>query len=463
MTSYSKYLKKNLIIFITLLIVFITIVINISTQYYFDTFLDQQIDEKNVDIIFTLDSILEEGQLTNQTIRTLSTSNNVIIKIYTGDKTLIYDTTQLNSNGMMYGQGKRMQNPIFTEETDITTIQYQTYYLPDYNSNYNYYVDIGRNALMPSEDQFINSLNRIMVLVLLISLLIIFFFSNQTAKKIIEPIQSIGASLKHIDNQTYNYMKVDHLNFQEINDLQMIIKSLNDRLENQSNLRKRLTTDMAHELRNPLAVLRSYIEALVDGVRPANEENLLKCNDEIIKLTRLIDELNQFSQIESQIILNASDCNISEIISNQLDRYKPLLNGHHMKLVNEIAPNLYCHVDEGKIIQVFDNLISNAIKYSPNSSSIIVRLNRDSSKLHTLYFSVIDYGIGISKEDLPYIFERFYRSDQSRNKSTGGLGIGLSIVKAICDAHNFSITVESEIKKGTTFTVEMPENNFKIS
>ena len=180
--------------------------------------------------------------------------------------------------------------------------------------------------------------------------------------------------------------------------------------------------------------------------------------EEIERLTKMVDNLRDLAKLEqTNINLNKSKTNISDELEKIIDAYIPLYNKENYKLTSIIDPNIMVMIDIDKFKQIMNNLISNSYKYLNPKGKVTVVLKKENQNI---LIKIIDNGIGIPKADIPYIFERFYRSDLSRNKNTGGSGIGLTITKAFVEAHGGKIYVESKVNEETTFTVEFPEISY---
>ncbi len=216
-----------------------------------------------------------------------------------------------------------------------------------------------------------------------------------------------------------------------------------------------MAADVAHELRTPLANLQSSLEAMIDGVWPANEECLESCHEEIIRINRLVGDLEKIERIEAETMgLTFSEFDLSELIKHIVKNFETEFYKKDVRFNFSGEEEMITAVKD-KISQVVVNLIANALKYTPTGGGL-VEIQVTGTE-HATEFMVRDNGEGISPEDIPYIFERFYRSDKSRNRLTGGSGLGLTIARAIVDAHNGEITVFSELGKGAIFVVYLPK------
>lgn len=239
----------------------------------------------------------------------------------------------------------------------------------------------------------------------------------------------------------------------ELDHLSQALNHLAESLENQERLRKTLTADVAHELRTPLATLRSHLEAFQDGVWEPTPERLQACYDELMRLVRLVGDLEQLAQAESAPQLELETLDLAEVTKHAVDNFQLQFDRKGVALEARLQPGVYVCGDRDKLVQVLINLMSNALKYTAPGGRVVVGVFEKARKA---VMTVSDTGVGIPESDLPFIFERFYRGDKSRTRATGGAGIGLSIVKALVQAHGGQVSVESKVGEGTTFSVTMP-------
>ncbi len=217
---------------------------------------------------------------------------------------------------------------------------------------------------------------------------------------------------------------------------------------------KRFITDASHELRTPLTALRSEIEVGLRNKKLTifDAHKLLKSNlEEVVSLQGLSDNLLELAQNGKLIDPKQfEDILLQEVIEKAYKKVEPLAKGKKIKIIYSLKEVIISGIPD-RLTEVFVILLDNAVKYSPKMSTISITAKRMKNKI---VIAVNDQGIGIAKEDLPYIFDRFYRADKSRS-STSGYGLGLSIAKKIVEAHGGTITVKNNTKKGTTFTITL--------
>ena len=223
-------------------------------------------------------------------------------------------------------------------------------------------------------------------------------------------------------------------------------------------IRRDFVANVSHELRTPLSILRGYIETLLDTPKTSREElaRILQIMERHSKrLGLLVDDLLSLAQLESSSAnLEIGEVQLSELFENVLRDWKERLAGKHLRLIVDLPPDMPpIRADETRFQEVLYNLLENAVKYSRENGEIRLQAERCGPEI---VISVSDNGIGISRDDLPRIFERFYRADKARSREFGGTGLGLSIVKHIAQLHGGRVEAESEPGKGTTIRVLLP-------
>jgi two-component system sensor histidine kinase BaeS len=241
----------------------------------------------------------------------------------------------------------------------------------------------------------------------------------------------------------------------EVSQLGETFDAMADTLERDRNRERRLTADVAHELRTPLMGIQATVEAIIDGVFPAGQQRLVAINTETQRLERLVEALLRLSRYESgSVPFNERPIDITELISGLFMSHEALLDdaGITHSFICDDEP-VIVDGDADMIRQAASNLISNAVRYNCEGGDVTVEVHR-SGPMGVI--SVSDTGIGIAPEDLDKVFSRFWRADSGRTRASGGLGVGLAVVKEIADYHNGTISVDSEVGKGTTFSLSLP-------
>jgi two-component system phosphate regulon sensor histidine kinase PhoR len=223
-------------------------------------------------------------------------------------------------------------------------------------------------------------------------------------------------------------------------------------------VRSDFVANVSHELRTPLSILRGYIETLVDNPQTSRTElaRILQVMERHSKrLGLLVDDLLSLAQLESSTTnLEISQVRLPELFDHVLRDWKEKLGEKNLKVMVDLPPDgPPIRADETRLQEVLYNLLENAVKYSRENGEIRLRAEQRASEI---VFSVKDDGIGISKDDLPRIFERFYRADKARTRELGGTGLGLAIVKHIAQLHGGRVEAESEPGRGTTIRVLLP-------
>lgn len=309
---------------------------------------------------------------------------------------------------------------------------------------------------MQNELVFLDIVNKIIlgigVLLILASTIMGFIIS----RSIIRPINKLMTKAKYMSKGEYDKKIEINTDILEINDLINSINNLSQSIKEQENIRKRLTGDISHELKTPLTNIQSHLEAMIDGIWEPTEERLLSVKEEAERLSSLVSDMQKLNKYdEFSIKLKKDNVNISDIICFVIFQFSNLAKSKNIKIEYEKKNiNLYC--DKDKITQALVNILSNAIRYSNEGSTIFIEERLKDNKV---IISIEDQGIGISEEDLKYVFERFYRADKSRTRATGGTGIGLTIVKSIVSSHGGEVKLESKLGEGSKFTIILPKED----
>lgn len=300
---------------------------------------------------------------------------------------------------------------------------------------------------------FIDSLNRILLIIGIISVcgavMAGMIFAGHITLPIVKTIQLTG----EISKGNYDLRLPQNTSIQELNELTEAVNHLAESLARQEAMRKRLTTDAAHELRTPLTNVSSHLEAIIEGVWEPTPQRLSECYEEIIRISRLVSDLERLQQIESEnLILHKAPADLLVLADSVRTAFEAGL--HEKNLTCSVAgEHVVISADKERLYQVMGNLLSNSVKYSHEGGLISLTVKRENN---WGIFIIEDEGIGIPEEELSLIFERFYRTDLSRSRKTGGAGIGLTIVKSIVQAHGGTVTAENRQEGGSRFIVKLP-------
>jgi signal transduction histidine kinase len=314
----------------------------------------------------------------------------------------------------------------------------------------------GTSYLSSGSVTFMRTLNRSFIMSAVAALIFGLIISIVISRQLSRPLVNITDTANKMRTGNLEVRAAVNTNTREIDELSDSINYLAETLKNQEMLRKRLTSDMAHELRTPLTTLKTHVEAFIDGIWEPTQERLEAFYEEIDRLTAMVDNLRNLAKLEqSNLTLNKSEFDVSNELEKIVDAFRPLYLKHNYQLSSTIAHGIIAVLDKDKFKQIMHNLLSNSHKHLTQKGKVEVVLKKENGYI---IIKVIDNGIGIPEKDLPHIFERFYRSDLSRNKNTGGSGIGLTITKAFVEAHGGKLYVESKVSDGTIFTVVLPSN-----
>jgi signal transduction histidine kinase len=241
----------------------------------------------------------------------------------------------------------------------------------------------------------------------------------------------------------------------EISELGVAFNTMASSLQQSEQVRRDMTADIAHELRTPLAVMRGNLEAMLDGVYPFDAEHLNPVLNQVNLLTRLVEDLRTLALAEAgQLPLEKRPFDLGGLIQRTITSFEAQAAAQQVVLHAEIASDLpTVDLDPDRMQQTVGILIANALRYTPPHGSITVAAKTDRV---SVTIEVADTGSGIAPEDLPHVFDRFYRADKSRARESGGSGLGLAIAKSIVEAHGGSIAAASQHGQGTQLIVRLP-------
>jgi signal transduction histidine kinase len=290
-------------------------------------------------------------------------------------------------------------------------------------------------------------------LILFFMLITIFFLSRALTK----PLISMNEATKKLSNGDFS-VKLPVRSKDELGELSTSIQALANDLSYLKRERNEFLASISHELRTPLTYVKGYADiAGRPGIDETERANYLKIiKEEGERLSTLLEELFNLAKLDqNEFTISKERINLSDFLRSIYERILPAFNNKGIKLYLECAEDIFLLLDPVRFEQVITNLLDNALKYSKeNTSSYISGFKKDGY----VHLSIRDEGIGIPKEDVSFIFDRLYRVDKSRSRATGGFGIGLAIVKELVEAHEGKILVESEVGRGTCFTIILKED-----
>jgi signal transduction histidine kinase len=241
----------------------------------------------------------------------------------------------------------------------------------------------------------------------------------------------------------------------EIGELAQSLNSMSRRLAEARDLRRQMTADIAHELRTPVSVILGYADGLQEQVIPPTEDTFKLIQEQAEQLEHLIEDLRILTRAEAgELSLDLSMQDPLPLLKRTLAAHEPQAASQSVTLIfqaDDAIPQI--RIDPDRFRQILSNLLANALQHTPEEGEISVSI---STREHQISISIADTGPGIPEEELDRIFERFYRRDPSRSRTTGGSGLGLSIAKSLVERQEGHITVKSKPGEGATFTIEFP-------
>lgn len=317
----------------------------------------------------------------------------------------------------------------------------------------------GAVLISASIDDVYKSLDEMKTQTYLLSLLtslIVGLLSFFTSGLIIKPLKTLLKFVQRITNGKLD-QKIDVKGKDEVSELGIAINHMTEQLQRVEQSREEFVSNVSHELKTPLSAIKVLTEVLIfqENVPPEMyKEFFTDINSEVDRLNNIINDLLTLVKLDQkEVPLNINIVNVDETIQAILKRLAPLAKQKSIELIYEGHKEVNAEIDEVKFTLAISNLVENSIKYTPENGRVRVTLNMDHQDV---FIGVKDTGIGIAKDEQSKIFERFYRTDKTRNRETGGTGLGLAITYKTIVMHNGRIQVESEEQQGTEFLVRIP-------
>jgi signal transduction histidine kinase len=271
----------------------------------------------------------------------------------------------------------------------------------------------------------------------------------------IRPLRSLSAAAKGIAAGDLSH-RAGVAGQDEVGQVAHTFNQMADSLQSYETERRQMTAAIAHELRTPLSVIQSNLEAMLDGVLPTDADELVSLHQEARLLNRLIEDLRTLSLTDAEHLrLQMEPVNVGELATQVGERLQLHAGEKGIRLETAVSsPIPLIQADPERLTQILTNLIANALRYTPEGTRVQVSVRAVAGGVET---AVSDNGPGIPPEDLPKLFDRFWRAEQSRSRATGGSGLGLAVAKQLVQAHGGRIWVKSELNRGTRFTFFLPD------
>ncbi len=450
MQSIRRKLNSNLIICAVIAIFLSALFVNFTIVNSFRRYVEGNQEKRNMRIVDFLGEtykrdgkwsknsgieLLHEAYMSNYCLTLMDNNKNIIWAMNPED---IRTKTHIK---MMEGSSKGIYK---TKDFDIVV-----------DGKVVGYVTIGQySSILLSQDDvnFKFAINKSIAVSIMIAVIFTIIMSLIISKEFSIPIKEVSDTSISLSYGNYEARSNFKSDIVEIENLKESINDLGEKLKEQDAIRKRLVSDITHEIRTPLNILQNNLEAMIDGVYDITTERLEALNEEVIRFGRLLNSLNALKELDTaEMLVNRKVFSINELILSVIDDFSLVISNKEIKLdvMLEEEKSYFIEGDYDRLKQVFINLLSNSVKFTGKGGKINIELSENDS---FVIFNLKDNGIGIRKEDLPFIFERLYRGDKSRNKIKGH-GIGLTVVKKILELHDAHIDVKSSEGNGTIFKI----------
>jgi signal transduction histidine kinase len=432
-------------------IVLVAVLINLALTFNFTRYLGKVQEEQNRLILDTLAELYSRStswQAIRLSTMYVGSTTGTQIKVYDLKGRLIVDSLTGMMRGMHSDYWRRRQElrgnaaayPLYVQGEQVGVVEI---------------VYLGQQGLWSAEALLFRRMVLISAVITgLLAILAAAYFGSKMARRLMGRLTVLAAAAEKWGRGQFT-SRVRVSGDDELAVLGETMNRMASRLEAQSDLRKKLTSDISHELRTPLSTIQSYLEAFRDGVLPPDEKHLTAILEESIRLGGLITDLQRLAEAEySRRAAQFELLPLNAFLAAETERYRPLMKRKDISLVLELPDEeVAVQADKGLLGQVLANLLINAAKYTPAGGQVTISLTAADGEA---VIAVADTGSGIAAEHLPHIFERFYRVDPSRTRATGGSGIGLAIVRELTEAMHGRVTVESTPGKGSCFRLYLP-------
>jgi signal transduction histidine kinase len=304
------------------------------------------------------------------------------------------------------------------------------------------------------QNAFLQQVNLWMLLVGIVAVLAVLVVSNFQARRIVAPVRALVEAAGQVAGGDLS-QRIPVTSQDELGEMAAAFNTMAAELERQQGLRRRAMTDIAHELRTPLSVLQIELEGIEDGLTDPTPEVIAGLQTSVAHLHHLVEDLRVLSLAEAgELQMETEPVEMGSLIRDVVSRVQGAARAQGITLAVQLPDTALSVIgDDQRLAQVLLNLLSNALQHTPLDGRITVDARPVGDEVHV---TVRDTGEGIPAEDLPYIFDRFYRADRARSRSTGGSGLGLSITRSLVEAHGGRIWAHSAEGDGSAFTFTLP-------
>ena len=312
-------------------------------------------------------------------------------------------------------------------------------------------------TLRPPERAFVDQVRQTLLLAGLIAIGIGLLLGLALSHSLARPLNRLALAARVIAAKDFTH-RVTPGSTREVAEVAHAFNDMAASLEKAEVLRRNLVADVAHELRTPLSVLQGNLTALLDGVYSLDMSEVARLYDETRLLNRLVGDLRELAQAEAgQLNLNVQSIDVSRVAQATVDAFGAAAEEKQVTLSANLPADLPAvRADAERVAQALRNLLSNALRHTPAGGAIAVAAVRAPGGVE---ISVSDTGEGIAAQDVPYVFDRFWRGDKSRARETGGSGLGLAITRRLIEAQGGQMGVESQIGQGSRFWFKLPAEN----
>ncbi len=470
-----KHIRTKFLLLFVSLSVFTLLTVGWLISYEIDTYFKRWMIEnleKLTDIVLT--SFVNDTTKNFSYTTSLVKASRIRIKLFDNSNNVLYDSEALNGekdllkdtfdheqiSAAKEGKGKS----IHFNETTYSENLYITRKIDKYYQRGNLIQAEYIQASIPATDvkQMIFELRMEIIVAAVIVTIIMFIASVFISRSISKPLITIGRAAREIQDGNLD-LRINIKSKDEIGEVAQAVNAMVERLNSDivrlkklEKIRSEFLGNVSHELRTPIFMLQGYLETLLDGAindPVVSRDFLEKAHANAMRLNALLQDLIEISRIESgDMKMSFRYFPIVELTENVIEQYRETASSKKLNLMlckNDVSDEQIVFGDRERLAQVLSNLIDNAIKYTQPGGEVSIHLEHEGEYVRV---SVRDTGIGISAEHHDRIFERFYRVDKERSRDAGGTGLGLAIVKHIIEAHNSTITVKSELGKGSIFS-----------